>query len=62
MAAKPESNRGPGFLWWAFNSFVCVVGGLWMLSFDFWWALLVIVLGLSGIPLAARTFHARHWL
>jgi hypothetical protein len=62
VAATPDSNRGPGFLWWAFNSFVCVVGGLWMLSFDFRWGLLVILLGLPSIPLAARKLGARHWL
>jgi hypothetical protein len=50
-----------GFLWWAFNSFVCVVGGLWMLSFEFWWGLAVIALGLPGLWIAARKLDTRHW-
>jgi hypothetical protein len=57
-----EGDQGMGVLWWGFNSFVCVVGGLWVLSIGLWWGALAIPAGLAGIPIIASKARAGNGL
>ena len=61
VAKHPNSDRGMGFLWWSFNSFVCVAGGFWALWIGLWWGGLGIIAGLAGIPIIARKVREGNW-
>jgi len=61
-ASSPQGARGPGVLWFGFNSSVCVVGGCWVLWSGLWWGALVIIAGIAGIPFIARKARAGNWL
>ena len=60
-ASSPEGARGLGVIWWAFNSTVGIVGGVWMTAIGIWWGLLCIVGGIAGVRMIPRKARAGNW-
>jgi hypothetical protein len=51
-----------GWLWWGFNSFVVIAGGVSAMTMGAWWGVFGIAFGLLGIPIIVRKFREGNYL